>query len=170
MKTVEVATSGPEDKRFVLSDGIGLIGWLTLCFTATATGIFVSTEDWYAELSKPSWNPPAWIFGPVWTVLYIMMAVAAWLVWREGGWPQQWRALSLFVLQWLLNAIWTPLFFGLHLPGVAFVEMIALWVALVATIIAFWRVRVVAAILLIPYWMWVSFAAFLNFTIWRLNP
>ncbi len=148
---------------------IALIGWLVLCFAAAGTAVFVSTEGWYAALHKPSWNPPAWLFGPAWTLLYITMAVAAWLVWREGGWKVQGRALGLFLLQWLLNALWTPLFFGLHLPGLAFAEIILLWLAIAATLVSFWRVRQVAGILLVPYLAWVSFAAALNFTIWRLN-
>ena len=148
---------------------LALIGWLVLCFAASGTAVFVSTGGWYAQLQKPSWNPPAWIFGPVWTVLYIMMAVAAWMVWRAGGWRRQRRALGLFLGQWLLNALWTPLFFGLHQPLLAFVEIVALWVVLVATVIAFGRVRRAAAVLLLPYLAWVSFAAVLNFTIWWLN-
>ncbi len=149
---------------------LSLIGWLVLCFTATGSAYFVSTGGWYAALEKPAWNPPAWIFGPVWTILYVMMAVAAWLVWREGGWKVQGRALGLFLLQWLLNALWTPLFFGLHRTGLAFAEIIALWLVLAATVTAFWRVRIAAGALLLPYLAWVTFAAFLNFTIWRLNP
>lgn len=148
---------------------IALIGWLVLCFAAAGTAVFVSTDGWYAALNKPSWNPPAWLFGPAWTLLYITMAVAAWLVWREGGWKAQGRTLGLFLLQWLLNALWTPLFFGLHRPGLAFAEIILLWLAIAATLVSFWRVRQVAGILLVPYLAWVSFAAALNFTIWRLN-
>lgn len=148
---------------------IALIGWLVLCFAAAGTAVFVSTDGWYAALLKPSWNPPAWLFGPAWTLLYITMAVAAWLVWREGGWKAQGRTLGLFLLQWLLNALWTPLFFGLHRPGLAFTEIILLWLAIAATLVSFWRVRQVAGVLLVPYLAWVSFAAALNFTIWRLN-
>ena len=148
---------------------IALIGWLVLCFAAAGTAVFVSTDGWYAALHKPSWNPPAWLFGPAWTLLYITMAVAAWLVWREGGWKVQGRTLGLFLLQWLLNALWTPLFFGLHRSGLAFAEIVLLWLAIAATLVSFWRVRQVAGILLVPYLAWVSFAAALNFTIWRLN-
>lgn len=147
-----------------------LAGWLALCFAASATAVFVSTGGWYAALRKPTWNPPAWIFGPVWTLLYVMMAVAAWLVWRDGGWKAQGKALGLFLLQWLLNALWTPLFFGMHRLGPAFAEIIMLWLALAATLGLFWRARKAAGALLMPYLAWVSFAAALNFTIWRLNP
>ena len=98
-----------------------------------------------------------------------MMAVAAWAVWRCGGWRVQWRALGLFLLQWLLNAIWTPLFFGLHWPGVAFAEIPALWMVLLVTLLAFWRVRPLAGWLLVPYLAWVTFASTLNGAIWWLN-
>jgi len=146
-----------------------LIGWLVLCFAAAGTAGFVSIDGWYAALQKPSWNPPAWVFGPAWTLLYICMAFAAWLVWREGGWKAQGRALGLFLVQWVLNALWTPLFFGLHQPGLAFAEIAILWLVLAATLAAFWRVNKIAGALLVPYLAWVSFAAALNFTIWRLN-
>jgi translocator protein len=146
-----------------------LVGWLALCFAAAGTAGFVSIDGWYAALQKPSWNPPAWVFGPAWTVLYLSMAVAAWLVWREGGWKTQGRALGLFLVQWVLNALWTPLFFGLHRPGLAFAEITILWLVLAATLAAFWRIHKVAGALLVPYLAWVSFAAALNFAIWRLN-
>ena len=119
--------------------------------------------------SRP-WNPPGWIFGPVWTALYAMMAVAAWLVWRHGGFASQRCPLGLFLVQLALNAVWTPLFFGLHSPGLAFAEIVLLWLAIVATLTAFGRVNRAAGWLLVPYLVWVSFAAILNFTLWRLNP
>ena len=146
-----------------------MFGWLTLCFAASATAVFVSTDGWYAGLRKPSWNPPSWVFGPAWTALYLLMAVAAWLVWREGGWKAQGRVLAVFLMQWLLNALWTPLFFGLHRPGLALAEIVALWLAIAATLWSFWRVRKLAGLLLVPYLAWVSFAAVLNFAIWQLN-
>ena len=147
-----------------------MAGWLALCFAAAGTATFVSTDGWYAGLNKPAWDPPAWVFGPAWTLLYILMAVAAWIVWREGGWQAQGRALRLFLLQWFLNALWTPLFFGLHLPGLAFADIVLLWLAIAATLWSFWRVRKLAGVMLVPYLAWVSFAAALNFAIWRLNP
>lgn len=150
-------------------NGVALGGWLLLCFSAATTGFFIRPGGWYASLEKPWWNPPPWIFGPVWTTLYIMMAVAAWLVWREGGWRSQGSALRLFLLQWAFNALWTPLFFGAHRPDLAVFEIALLWISLVATIVAFWRVRRTAAVLLIPYLLWSSFAAVLNATIWQLN-
>jgi benzodiazapine receptor len=148
----------------------GLAGWIILCFVAPALGAFSMPDAWYASLHKPSWNPPAWVFGPVWTLLYTMMAVSAWLVWRRGGFALQRGALSLFLAQLALNAAWTPLFFGLHLPGLAFVDIALLWLGIVATIAAFRRVHRGAAWLLVPYLLWVSFASVLNFTLWRMNP
>ncbi|MCE9614766.1 MAG: tryptophan-rich sensory protein [Lentisphaerae bacterium] len=148
---------------------IALAGWMILTFCAAATGVFVSTGGWYAELAKPSWNPPGWLFGPVWTLLYAMMAVAAWLVWTRGGWKAQRGPLGLYLAQWALNALWTPLFFGFHRPGLAFAEILVLLLAVVATMIAFRRVRLSAGLLLFPYALWVGFATVLNFTIWRLN-
>lgn len=149
--------------------GLALVGWLVLCFGAASSAVFITPGGWFEGLRKPSWNPPSWVFGPVWSTLYVMMAVAAWLVWREGGWRKQRAALGFFVAQWFLNALWTPLFFGLHQPGWAFAEIVLLWVALLATVWKFWQVNRVASILLWPYLVWVSFAGFLNFTIWRLN-
>ena len=146
-----------------------LAGWLLLTYSASATSVFVSTDDWYAGRAKPVWNPPGWIFGPVWTVLYALMAVAAWRVWRHGGWARQKKALGLFLLQWALNALWTPLFFGLHRPGWALAEILVLLAAILATLRAFWRVDRPAGLLLLPYAAWVVFALVLNWTIWRIN-
>ena len=152
-----------------LAQAGALIGWLVLTFCAAATGAFVRTDGWYADLIKPIWNPPGWVFGPVWTGLYVMMAVAAWLVWREGAWKRQRGPLTLYLIQWLLNAIWTPLFFALHQPGWAFAEILILLVAILTTLFMFWRVRRTAALLLVPYVLWTVFASVLNFTIWRMN-
>jgi len=170
--TQGTSLSAPAEERRRPSVGLqafALIGWLVLCFAAAGTAGFVSIDGWYAALQKPSWNPPAWVFGPAWTLLYICMAVAAWLVWREGGWKVHGRALGLFLVQWVLNALWTPLFFGLQRPGLAFAEIVILWLVLAATLAAFWRISKVAGALLVPYLAWVSFAAALNFSIWRLN-
>lgn len=150
--------------------GAGLLGWLALCFSASVGAVFVSTGDGYARLVKPPWSPPPWVFGPAWTILYILMAVAAWLVWREGGWKVQKFPLGLFLVQWVLNALWTPLFFGLHRADLAFAEIALLWLAILTTLVSFWRVRPLAGALLVPYLLWVSFAAALNFSLWRLNP
>jgi tryptophan-rich sensory protein len=148
---------------------LALAGWLALCYSAASLGAVFMPGEWYATLKKPSWNPPGWIFGPVWTALYTMMAVAAWLVWKRGGFVAQRRPLLIFLAQLALNALWTPLFFGLHRPGLAFAEIVLLWLAIAATIPTFWRVSSLAAWLLVPYLAWVSFAAVLNFTLWRLK-
>jgi len=141
------------------------------CFLAAGLGslfTMVSVGIWYAGLAKPSWNPPGWVFGPVWTVLYAMMAVAGWLVWRKGQ-PASWHALRWFAVQLVLNVGWSAIFFGLQMPGLAFAEILGLWVAIAATLRTSWRVSRPAGILLVPYLLWVSFAAVLNFAIWRLN-
>jgi len=142
---------------------------MTLSFGAAFIGMLFAPGEWYEALNKPTWTPPNGVFGPVWTALYAMMAVAAWLVWRQGGFVHQRRALTWFVTQLALNAAWTPLFFGLQRPGIAFVEIVFLWGAIVMTTVAFHRVSRVAAWLLAPYLAWVSFAAVLNFFLWRLN-
>jgi len=165
-KRAEAGNAAPSKLR----SASALAGWLALCFLAAGLGGVFMPDEWYAVLRKPSWNPPGWIFAPVWTALYTMMAVAAWLVWKRGGFAAQRRPLALFLVQLALNAVWTPLFFGLHWPAVAFVEIVLLWLAIAATLVAFRRVSRVAAWLLAPYWAWVSFAAALNFTLWRLNP
>ncbi len=148
---------------------LALAGWLLLCFGAAAFGGLFMPGDWYGSLKKPAWNPPGWVFGPVWTALYTMMAVAAWLVWRRGGFAEQRRPLAVFLGQLALNAAWTPLFFGLRRPGLAFAEIVLLWLAVGATLVMFRPVSRVAAWLLAPYLAWVSFAAALNFTLWRMN-
>ena len=148
---------------------LGLCGWLLLCFAAASPGAVFMPGEWFAALKKPAWNPPGWVFGPVWTALYAMMAAAAWLVWRRGGWKEQRKPLLIFLAQLALNAVWTALFFGLHRPGVAFAEIVLLWLAIVATLVAFRPVNRTAAWLLVPYLAWVSFAAVLNGTLWRLN-
>lgn len=133
---------------------------------ATARGV----SNWYPTLVKPSFNPPAWLFGPVWTVLYIMMGVAAFLVWRRGLDVDGVRiALTIFVVQLALNGIWSILFFGMQEPGWALAEIILLWIAIGTTILLFWRVAPAAGALLLPYLAWVSFATVLNASLWWLN-
>ncbi|GHJ45833.1 putative TspO/MBR-related protein precursor [Catellatospora sp. TT07R-123] len=122
--------------------------------------------DDYAALARPGWAPPAWVFGPVWTLLYAMIALAGWLVWRAVGWGPQ---LVPYAIQLVLNAAWTPLFFGAGLRGAALVDIVALWLAIGATVAVFRKVSPVAAWLLVPYWLWVTFATALNFSIWQLN-
>lgn len=148
---------------------LGLFIWLALCFGAAALGSFFTPGEWYASLNKPAWNPPGWVFGPVWTALYAMMAVAAWLVWKRGGFAARPVPLTLFLGQLALNAAWTPLFFGLQRPDLAFAVVLTLWVAIVATLAAFRPVSRPAAWLLAPYLAWVSFASVLNGVLWRMN-
>ena len=151
---------------------IGLGAWIGICFGAAFIGsIFTnpSLPTWYASLAKPSWNPPDWIFGPVWSALYLMMALGAWLVWRRGGLALASIPISLFIVQLGLNVAWSILFFGLHMPGLAFGEIVVLWFAILATLIAFWRSTPMAGYLLLPYLVWVAFAAVLNFELWQLN-
>ena len=150
----------------------GLLGWLAVSFAAAALGGSASANagDFYQQLTRPAWAPPSWLFAPVWTVLYLLMGVAAWLVWRERGFRQARMALSLFLLQLVLNAFWTWLFFVWHLGGLAFVEILVLWALILCTAGAFWRVRPIAGTLLIPYLVWVTFASALTYAIWQRNP
>ncbi|MFO7895285.1 MAG: TspO/MBR family protein [Longimicrobiales bacterium] len=137
----------------------GAGGWFT------AMGV----SDWYLTLNRPSWNPPSWLFGPVWTALYVAMAVAAWLVWREAGLDGATAALTLWGVQLLLNLAWSGIFFALRSPGWALVEIAALWLAILATTVLFFRYSGWAGALMVPYLAWVSFAAVLNAAIVRLN-
>lgn len=128
-----------------------------------------ATTSWYGDLRKPRWNPPSWLFGPVWTVLYILIAVAGTLLWRRRDDRGARAAIALWGLQMTLNHAWTPLFFGWRRLGLAAVEVVALWAAIVGTIAAARRVSSRAALLLVPYLAWVTFAAALNVRIWALN-
>ena len=146
--------------------------WLIVSFIAAAIGSAASIRagPFYLELARPEWAPPPGIFGPVWTVLYALMAIAAWLVWRVGGFRAARSALTLFLVQLALNALWSWLFFAWHRGALAFADILLLWAAIVATLIAFWRIRPLAGAMLVPYLLWVSFASALNYSIWQLNP
>ena len=162
-----------ESSRGSAQDWFALIIFLAICLGTAALGAAwtnLSVGDWYLTLNKPSWNPPKWLFGPVWTALYVCMAVSAWLVWRSKPSAQTWLPLLIFGVQLALNAIWSGLFFGLRDPGLACAEIVLLWLAIAATIVTFGRLSLLAAGLLVPYLAWVSFASFLNWTIWQLNP
>jgi len=144
----------------------------TVCFaTAALGGYFTSTSvgTWYQEIAKPSWNPPDWIFTPVWLTLFAMMGVAAWLVSRAGAWQDIRWALIVFGVQLALNATWSGIFFGARNPGLAFAEILLLWLGIAATIALFWTHSKLAATLLVPYLAWTTFAVWLNFAVWRLN-
>lgn len=151
---------------------VWLVGLLAITFAAAALGSAATSSslgDWYAALNKPAWNPPNWIFGPVWTTLYFLMAIAAWLVYRSRGFRAANGALVLYGLQLALNVGWSVVFFGLQMPGLALTEIVLLWLAIAATLLAFRRHSTIASWLLAPYLAWTSFAAVLNFTLWRLN-
>ena len=135
-----------------------------------ALGGIVTDSGWYAELRRPAFAPPGWLFGPVWTALYLGMGVAAWLVWRRAGFRKARAALALYALQLVFNALWNPIFFGLRAMGWALVDIVVLAVAIVVTLIKFYRIDRSAGLLLVPYLLWVLFASVLNFSLWMLNP
>ena len=151
---------------------VGLAGWIIMSFIAAAVGAAASIQagSFYTQLVRPGWAPPPSVFGPVWSVLYALMGIAAWLVWREGGWRSAGTALGLFLVQLALNALWSWLFFGWHRGAPAFADILLLWALILATLVAFWRIRPLAGVLLLPYLLWVSFAAVLNYSVWQLNP
>jgi len=150
----------------------GLIAWLLVVFIAAGIGAAASVDagPFYIHLDRPSWAPSPSIFGPVWTILYALMGIAAWLIWRSGGFRAARFALSLFLAQLVLNALWSWLFFGWHRGALAFADLLVLWVLIVATCIAFWRIGSLPGALLIPYLLWVSFACVLDYSVWQLNP
>lgn len=158
--------------RTTKQDWLPLALFIALCFGAAFIGgLFTSAsvDGWYRTLPKPAWTPPGWIFGPVWTLLYLAMAIAAWLVWRQRAFSNVSVALSLFVAQLVLNVAWSAVFFGLQSPGLAFVNIVLLWGTIVSTMITFWRITATSGWLFVPYILWVTFAAALNFSIWRMN-
>lgn len=151
---------------------VGLLVLVVICLGVGWLGAVATTPEidgWYRTIEKPAWNPPAYVFGPVWTTLYLMMAVAAWFVWKAKGIKAGALPLTLFAVQLGLNLAWSWIFFHFHQPGWAFVEIVVLWVAIVATTISFFRESIVAGCLMLPYVGWVSFATVLNFALWRLN-
>lgn len=153
-------------------DSLALVGFLLVCLLAGGLGSIATTPEldgWYRTLAKPTWNPPGWVFGPVWTTLYVLMAVAAWLVWRRDGLRGAAGPLALFGLQLLLNISWSWIFFRGHALGWASVEIMLLWLAIAATMWSFFRRSRPAGWLLAPYLGWVSFAAVLTCIIWRMN-
>ena len=143
-----------------------------ICLGAAGIGSVLTTPSlhpWYATLRKPSWTPPNWLFGPVWTALYLGMAVAGWLVGRQAGFSHAKLPLTLFVIQLALNVAWSGIFFGLQLVGVAFLEVVLLWLFILSTTVAFWSISRMASWLMVPYLIWVAYAAALNAAIWRMN-
>lgn len=151
---------------------LGLLFWLLITFAAAAIGNVATNttvDGWYQQLARPSWAPPDWVFGPVWTTLYLMMAIGAWLIWRQGGFAAARWPLSLYFIQLALNSLWSVVFFAMQSPWLASGEIILLWLAIAATIAAFFKRSTIAAILLVPYLAWVTYAAALNVAIASLN-
>jgi translocator protein len=149
-----------------------LIGFILVSELAGILGSFFTIEsipNWYATLQKPSFNPPNWVFGPVWTTLYFLIGLAAYLVWEKKGHLGRNTAMKLFWAQLAANALWTPLFFGAKELGLAFAEIVVMWILILLTMAWFWRVRKLAAVLLLPYLLWVTFASVLNYHLWQLN-
>lgn len=156
----------------VLRAGLGLGAWVLFTFIAALSGAVTARTavTFYADLRKPSWAPPAWLFGPAWSVLYLLMAIAAWTVWRDHGFSGARVALILYVLQLILNALWSWFFFVRRRGVEAFADVVLLWLAIVATMIAFTDLSTSATILFVPYLAWVSFAAALTVSVWKRNP
>lgn len=144
----------------IIAEGAGIIGSVF-----TVSGL----KDWYLTLVKPSWNPPSWVFGPVWTILYALMGIAAAMVWQQKDAPGAKLALQIYGVHLVFNVLWSILFFGLKNPGLAFAEIIMLLALIIITTVLFWKISPWAGALMLPYIAWVSFAAYLNYTIWRLN-
>ncbi len=172
MQAMDKRTAAPAPSRSITRTWLALAGWLALAFATAAIGGVASVQapQFYAQLAQPSWSPPPGVFGPVWTLLYALMAVAAWLVWRAPASALRSRALALFCVQLVLNGLWSWLFFAWHLGAGALADIALLWLTVAATLAGFWRIRPLAGALLLPYLAWISFAAALNFTLWRMNP
>ena len=151
------------------NSAVGLILWIVVSMGAGLVGSRFMPGEWYASLAKPDWNPPSYVFGPVWTTLYILMGISAWLVWRKVGFSGATSVLGLFLVQLVLNSLWSYLFFGIHQPGLALIEIVILWSVILVITIGFWRISVTAGIMLLPYLCWVGFASVLNLQLWRLN-
>ena len=148
---------------------LGLVGWFVLCFGIAWIGSLAGQDQWYADLRRSPFNPPDWVFPVVWTILYALMAIAAWLVWKKKGFLNARIPLGLFFLQLILNGLWPWLFFEFHEIGWAFADIVALWIFLALTLASFWVENPPAGVLLVPYLGWISYAAFLNYIIWRIN-
>lgn len=158
--------------RSIKQQLLALVVFLGLCAIVAGLGsvfTMAGMDGWYESLEQPDWDPPDWLFGPVWTVLYIGIAIAAWLVWKARGWQSARTPLIVWGVQLGLNLLWTGIFFGLEQPGIASIEIVLLWLAILATILLFWPISKIAAIILVPYLAWVTYAAALTISIWRLN-
>lgn len=161
-----------DGRRSIAKLAVGLTASILLCITAGAIGGMATTssvDGWYSEVIKPPWNPPNWIFGPVWSILYLMMGVSAWLIWKDSEFKKANLELGWFAFHLVLNVLWSVIFFGLKSPGWAAIEIVFLWISIAVSILLFFRRSKLAAILLVPYLAWVTFAMFLNYAIWSLN-
>jgi benzodiazapine receptor len=148
---------------------LALVLWILAALAAGWVGSRFMPGEWYASLAKPTWTPPDAVFAPVWTALYVLMGIAAWMTWREAGFSGAAAPLVLFIVQLGLNALWSYLFFGAHRPMLAFFEIVVLWIVILLTLVGFWKVKPLAGALLVPYLCWVAFASALNLRLWRLN-
>jgi tryptophan-rich sensory protein len=159
-------------QRSTTSQAIGLIGWLAIVFVAAAIGAAASVDasSFYAQLARPAWAPPASAFGPVWTVLYLLMGIAAWLVWRKQSARDVRATLTLFIVQLCANSLWSWLFFAWRNGAIAFAEVLVLLALIAATIVAFLRISRLAGILMLPYFAWVCLASALTWFVWKSNP
>lgn len=159
-------------QRSTLAQTVGLAGWLAVAFAAASVGAVASIDAgaFYAQLVRPAWAPPGSVFGPVWSVLYLLMGIAAWLVWREQGARNLGVALTFFVAQLCANALWSWLFFAWHQGAFAFAEVLVLLGLIAATVTVFWRIRRLAGVLMLPYLAWVGFASALTWAVWQGNP
>jgi tryptophan-rich sensory protein len=151
---------------------LALVMSLTICYAVSFVGAMASinAKQFYASLVQPSWSPPGWLFGPVWIILYTMMGLSAWMIWRKNGFNAHRSSLLLYLFHLIPNALWGWLFFSWHLGAASFINIIVLWLLILITIFAFFRINKPAAMLLVPYLCWVSFAAALNYALWQNNP
>ncbi|MEC7695866.1 MAG: TspO/MBR family protein [Planctomycetota bacterium] len=167
-----MAQDADPNQRSPRAQALGLVISVVICFGAALLGNLATMPQiptWYSGIAKPAWTPPDWVFGPVWSLLYAMMAVSAWLVWRKVGGKTTRVPLIWFGTQLVLNSLWSVLFFGMQKPAWSMVEVFFLWLAILMTIRAFWPLSRWASLLLVPYLLWVSFASILNVAIWQLN-
>ena len=148
---------------------LALGGFALVALLAASSGAAFKPDAWYREIRKPAWTPKDWVFPTVWTPLYVMIAASGWLVWREAGFAGAALPLLVWLAQLALNAGWSALFFGLKKPGLAFAEVLTLWFAVALNILLFWPISTTAALLLVPYLVWVTIASALNFQVWRMN-
>lgn len=160
------------DKNMVskrMSDLMGLAFWIVLTFSVAAFASQFEPGVWYTKIAKPIWTPPGWLFGPVWGILYLAMSVSAWLIWRHRSTVKLSMPLALYLVQLLLNGLWSWLFFGRQLIGTALIDLMILTLLIAITTAMFMRIQKAAGIMMLPYLLWISFATALNFQIWRMN-